>query len=353
MLSKIQMSFLLKCNIIRFLGLLLFVQVSAAESAGAQCNVLNLKAPYWKLVFADEFDKPTLNDSLWVTTPGGLAPNGGKYAGWGSEYYPQPGDADYDSRLLTITPADPDPSAVGVLHLTALPLHMTDSINTQTTYNKTKTPRYVKYKSAIIRSKTDASPYGAYIMRARLPVAIDYQAWPTFWLWSCTTEIDILDGVGVDAQGNAAYLANLIDNINLKTTAPDSSECLNNPFAYPALVNYTPGTLPNRPFNQPAKRMKQLPRKRSQLDTSFNTYAAVWTPEKVVFYFNEKAFLTVPRSIVRTMPKWHSIMASLQMFTKAQMEKPYTMDIDYIKVYQINTLAPDGKTPNFKAVPCN
>ncbi|PJJ48409.1 glycoside hydrolase family 16 protein [Hymenobacter chitinivorans] len=324
--------------------------------AAAQCKVLDLQAPHWQLLFGDEFKKPKLNDTLWSRSPGSLPAQGGRYAGWGSEYFPQPGDEDYDERLLTITPGadSADASAVGVLHLTALPLPVADSIETGANYkfDVVEMPRYVKYKSAIIRSTRDSPAYGAYIMRARLPLAIEYQAWATFWLWSCTTEIDILDGAAGNRPGKISYLANAIDNVTLTTTGPTEEGCLAGPFAYPELVDYTPGTRKNAAYHKRSRRQPGFARNQSQFDAGFNTYALVWTPQKVVFYFNEIAFLSVPRSKVRTMPKWNTLIASLQMMPRASMEKSFTMDIDYIRVYQTNILKPDGKTPNYEAIVC-
>lgn len=320
------------------------------RQALAQCQKLDLQAPHWQLVMAEEFDKPTLNEQLWFTTPGGLVKYAGRYPGWGSEYFPQPGHDDYDSRLLTITPDDPDSTVTGVLHLTAIPL--AKPVNTGVNYSDTEKPRLARYKSAIIRAKSDFPPYGAFVMRARLPRAIDYHAWPTFWLWSCTTEIDILDGVGIEKKKRASYLANVIDNINLSITGPTADECLATPFAHPSLVDYTPGAKASSEFNKQDERLRRRPRRKTQFDLGYNTYAMVWTPQKVVFYFNDEAFFTVPRSEVRTFPKWNALMVSLQMFPGATMKKTYTMDVDYIRIYQTNLLEADGKTPRYEAVTC-
>ncbi|WP_167856470.1 glycoside hydrolase family 16 protein [Hymenobacter metallicola] len=335
-------------------GLVVMVwSLGRCNEAQAQCATLNLQAPHWELVFADEFDKPTLNDTLWTTVPGGLVPYQGKYPGWGSEYFPQPGDSDYDSRLLTITPNDAsDPTVKGVLHLTALPLPVADSVRHSLNHKGADQPRSARYKSAMIRSRKDYPAYGAYIMRARLPRARDYQAWPTFWLWSCGTEIDILDGVGVDKQKRASYLVNVIDNIDVKTVVPEPNTCFAGPFAYPELVNGTPGTKQQSPYNQQDPKHRGLFRRKSSFDTDYNTYAMVWTPEKVVFYFNETAVFTVPRSDVRTLPKWHSILVTMQMFIKASKQKAYTMDVDYIRVYKTKMLKADGVTPNYEAIRC-
>ena len=350
-----------------FLSVVAFFGLAVGRQGTAQGIMLDLPTNGWQLVagVSDEFRAATLDASRWTRTPGATLPRYGsaspyepiEYAhrGWGSEYYPDSSDADYD-KLLTFRPTDAaDPTARGILRLTAKPLAQDEWYRTGQLYaDFSNMPRVVRYKSAIIRNKDGNAPqsYGAYLMRARLPVVVDYKAWATFWLWSCSAEMDILDGASMAPRGGlASYNAVAIDNIPLaQPTGPDDiggNDCLRMT-SYPvAPAGYAPGTDKSSGHSATGVVLPGKAPLRTQFDAFFNTYAMIWTPEEVTFFFNGRAFAAVPRSKVRTIPTWTAVMASLQMFPAANATAPtateYAMDIDYIRVYDRRN---SDNTPN-------
>ena len=341
--------------------------LALGQQAAAQGTMLDLPTNGWQLVagVSDEFTAATLDASRWTRTPGATLPRYGtasphespEYAhrGWGSEYYPDSSDADYD-KLLTFRPTDADdPTARGILRLTAKPLAQAEWYRTGQQYaDFSNVQRVVRYKSAIIRSKDGNAPqsYGAYLMRARLPLVVDYKAWATFWLWSCSAEMDVLDGAAMAPRGGlASYNAGAIDNIPpTQPIGPDDiggSDCLRIT-SYPVPPSaYAPGTDKSSGHTATGVVLPGAVPARTQFDVFFNTYAMIWTPEEVTFFFNGRAFATVPRSQVRTIPTWTAVMASLQMFPAANATAPtateYAMDIDYIRVYDRRN---SNNTPN-------
>jgi hypothetical protein len=322
-------------------GLLAAALSSGALVAQGQSKLVDFrKSPDWYLAFNDEFDgrgpgsfnSQGLNTTKWLTTPGNLGAGGGTpYVGWGSECYPQD-----DPTLLQVSfGADPaDATAVGVLHLTAKPLGGSFPGGVYSDGS----PRLVRYKSAAVRTADSYNlpSYGAYEMRARFPEAFAaYQAWPTFWLWSCPTEIDIVDGGDVRPDA-VSYLTNVVDNEHLAQPCLDKrGDQYMTP--YPTLRSDYQVAQPTYgvsscPFNVYIKKGAGAPG-RIFVD-QFNTYTMVWTPEKVAFFFNGRLVQTVFRAEVATQPHWPNLIASLQMYPGSSTTEPATLDIDYIRIYK-------------------
>jgi hypothetical protein len=341
------------------LGAILF-SLGRVGELWAQGELIDLrKSPDWYLAFSDEFDgtgsgsfnSQGLDTTKWLTTPGSLGRGlETAYVGWGSEYYPQ----DDPSLLKVSCETDPaDATAVGVLHLTARPL-----LPAGTSYpggiSSEQAPRTVRYKSALIRT-TDAynlPSYGAYEMRARFPAAFAaYQAWPTFWLWSCPTEIDIVDGGDVRADA-VGFLTNVVDNEHSPRPCVDKGKAGKHITPYSTLrsdygVSRPTYGLANCPFDVYIRNDSTRPG-RIFID-QYNTYTMVWTPQQVTFFFNGRLVQTVFQAEVTTQPHWPNLIASLQMYPGASTTEPATLDIDYIRIYKTTHVSTG--VPDYRATP--
>lgn len=255
----------------------------------------------YHIAFQDNFDTYTSvaevgNNWKFVEAPG-------SYDGWGNEYY--------DQNQVSLQPG-------GILRLTANrvpsfndPSGKIDLFNSQV--------RTLDYVSGKLESKVYLDPgtwagnpggftYGMFEIRCKLPTA-DNGTWPTFWLYSGPTEIDVIDNLRLNPARE--LYSNVIDwhGINLSKTNKDD-------------YKYACGIQANK-LNW------------DDLSTGFNTYTVVWTPSRVTFFFNGRESHTIDASQVKTHPHPATIIASLQMRRWSGVNQAQ-MDIDYIRVYKPN-----------------
>lgn len=186
------------------------------------------------------------------------------------------------------------------------------------------------YKSGKIESAVDIDgpdadwsdpgiAYGMFEIRCRLPVDSAGQplnaagVWPTFWLYSGPTEIDVID--------------------NLK---PRPARQLQS-----GVIDWRPAQqTPPKPKIECGKIITVG--RRQNLAASFNTYTMVWTPTEVAFFLNGKELYTVDSTCAQTSYWRAKMIVNLQMRKWAahttngtgQGVEQAHYDIDYIRVYK-------------------
>ncbi|RZL14930.1 MAG: glycosyl hydrolase family protein [Hymenobacter sp.] len=306
----------------KMLLLALLLRGAALPTAYAQCKLrLDFSNPGsgWTIVARDEFDDPTRtgrpNPSFWQVRPGG--PD--QYAGWGSEWYDTS-----DSSLVTVSG--------GAAHLRATRWRdaQGNPLSVQHGVYSDGSPRYVKYRSGMLRSTGpfNLPSFGAYEARLKLP-ANGEDAWPTFWLWANQgTEIDMLDGARVDNwpysyPSNPGLLTNVIDwhNPGRPQAAPNCGRL-------------------SRIWSSPWWSQATL------LSRQYNTYTMVWTPTKVTFFFNGREIHTVLHTSIKTVQQWSELFINLQTTSWTNSTADFQLDVDYVRLLRptcmVNgTCAPD------------
>lgn len=220
--------------------------------------------------------------------------------------------------------------------------------------------RTVKYVSGMLRSKMfpDAGcwaenqgfTYGIFEMRARLPMEGSesiYDVWPTFWLYTGPTEIDVMDDVNMDTDRR--WMSGLIDWGRFPNGNPTDWQFVGacNGCSYPEFnceSNYNANQYVKydgkiyRSINATKNiccNMGAYKKGLRGLSYDYNTYTVAWTPDKVTFFFNGREVYTVNPNVVQTYQCAADIRASLQMRETANMDNAY-MDIDYIRVWKPN-----------------
>lgn len=144
--------------------------------------------------------------------------------------------------------------------------------------------------------------YGMFEIRCKLPRA-QYGAWPTFWFLSSDTEIDVIDNL---KPNPAAVIQSGV--IDWTKRAPHDSSAQN-----------SKGGIIDKRYGAP-------------LSAGFNTYTAVWSPNRVSFFFNGRHLYDADEKEVATYACSGMLLATLQMKDIDHAMRRAHMDIDYIRV---------------------
>ncbi|UPL50126.1 family 16 glycosylhydrolase [Hymenobacter sublimis] len=158
--------------------------------------------------------------------------------------------------------------------------------------------------------------YGMFEIRCKLP-ANGKGVWPTFWLLSAGTEIDVIDNGNDEPRRQISSGVLDWDKRNQLCATSGSKGC---------------DTIPLGAWTCGGRSTKDG----RDLSQDFNTYTVVWTPTQVTFFLNDREQYTVTSSQVQTHAYTARILANLQM-TREAVAMGIThaeMDIDYITVYK-------------------
>jgi len=161
--------------------------------------------------------------------------------------------------------------------------------------------------------------YGYFEIRCRIPVPdtprTNTGIGPNFWLWdkdsSIMSEIDVFE---FDGRNN-----HLISAIHFENADGDTLHGLKN---HPDYIVVD--------------------------DSEFHTYAAHWTPRKITFYFDGKAFVKTRKFAdeMVSMPLIIDVNVPLhtmcQLIDTSHTQLPHHYEIDYVRVYQLKE---SEKTP--------
>lgn len=145
--------------------------------------------------------------------------------------------------------------------------------------------------------------YGLFEIRCKLPGSGRGIA-PAFWLNAPRTEIDILDNLN-DAPAREWQMGVL--DWSRRDSCATGVDC------------WTKGT--------------KMRKRGKDLAAEFNVYGAVWTPEAVTFYFNDRRILSVPRSEVATYKQTARLIVNVATQADASFASG-EMVIDYIRVWK-------------------
>lgn len=300
--------------------------------AHAQCKI---DYSQYHLILDEQFNG-TKDDlaTRWFFTDAGADPN----SGYGTEIY--------DPSQVSILPG-------GICRLTATKL-----TNPYQVPRGNGEMRNVKYVSGTLRSKLTPDngcwaenkgfTYGIFEMRAKLPAGTSgvSDVWPTFWLYSGPTEIDVMDDITDHTA--TEWRSGMIDwkkwpdqNTSDWTYISDCVACSDLDFScdksYVANQYVKYGGKRYR-SNRSTTRVccgMDAQKKNGDLSQAYNVYTVAWTPEKVTFFFNGREVYTISSSIIATYQCAADIRASLQMMEPGGLQEAY-MDIDYIRVWKPN-----------------
>ncbi|PJJ60854.1 T9SS type A sorting domain-containing protein [Hymenobacter chitinivorans] len=276
--------------------------------AEAQCR-LSFDNNVWKVVAEDQFNASTLNTAFWQTTN----TSGDMYDGWGSEWYDGT-----DPSLVTL-PGD------GVVHLKSKRWRYPDGSLRELQHGS----RLLRYRSGMLRSRhgqgglMQQDAYGAWEASIKLPTQ---NAWPTFWLNSCPTDILMLDGLNTDNAGpHPGMLCGVMDN---RVEHQDMGACNTDLTEYPGL----------RPHGGGRVKIWSPYQYSTLLSDGFHKYTVVWTPNEVTFFLDGREIRTVPKSVVTTVGHdktgnnfFNDIIIALQMWAWSG-EDDAEMQVDYVRV---------------------
>jgi beta-glucanase (GH16 family) len=295
----------------RYYLLGLFLMLASPLPLLAQSCPLQLDSARWEEVMRDDFSGPALDTTLWDRTP-----RKERLYGWGTEWY----DA-HDTSLVTVRN--------GIARLKATRWRYPDGRTRDSLSNEdpSRPNRLVQYRSGMLNLNGDRldEAYGVYEARLRLPANVG--AWPTFWLWSCSTEIDIMDGVDYSGP-NIGAASNVIDNRLKADGIPvDDYNCV------PLEASPAPSVKHSLEYHAVSVPVKanQKGESLSRLTTEFNTFSVVWTPDEVQFFINGWHTVTVPKSVVATVQDYVMLMINMQMAPWAQGEDVF-LDVDYVRI---------------------
>lgn len=272
----------------------------------AQCKLYYDLVGTWQVAFQDDFLGTQFDNTVWADTP----PYGIPVFGWGSEWYPS-GNASLPYRYVS----------GGQAHLRA-----TQWVNAQgqpqsltyqydpTDPSRTHTARYtsgmlVGRRGGILHTMQG---YGAW--EASIKISSSLDAWPTFWLWSGLTEIDIIDGVSFDKNASQGLLNNVIKN---ETTADPTRKACEQRFQQWSPASEAYATL---------------------LAQDYHVYSMVWTPEQVTFFLDGRELRTVPKSsVVADGNAEHDLFINLQVQPWTTGPLDITMDVDWVRILKPKT----------------
>ena len=260
--------------------------------------VFSLNAQNWQLVWEDDFNGSSLNQSKWVHDIG----TGSQYGmwGWGNgelQYY-QPQNTTLNNGIAKIEVKE-EPNGI-IDSWSATSYFSSSKITTKGLFN-------FRYGKVEARIKT-----------------IDGQGfWPAFWMlpsngsWPCDGEIDIMEQWGND------YLTNSTSGAAHLGTCPysQSTHFYETSSSYISSGSYA---------------------------DDFHTYSVIWKEDTITWYVDETELFSLNPSSYWSIPsqsawpfnanEWYLMinLAITQAGPNSNTVFPNQMEIDYVRVYQEN-----------------
>ncbi len=204
--------------------------------------------------------------------------------------------------------------------------------------------------------------YGMFEIRCKMPHSGNmngtsplWDAWPAFWTINIGAEIDIIDNITNDHRDY--WQSGMIDWRG-QPWFPGNTDWVQVPYnpadqVYDISNSYNNGdrVQPNDPADPNGWKVSFRAQNNTagntcgmfsyshfrNLANEFHTYTAVWTPEKVTFFFDGREIYTVPAATVSLPDCPANIIADLQIFPSANTLSEgavISWEIDYIKVYK-------------------
>jgi beta-glucanase (GH16 family) len=261
-------------------------------------SINSLSAQNWQLVWEDDFNGSSLDQSKWTHDIG----TGSQYGMWGwgngeKQYY-QSQNTTVDSGIATITVKE-EPNGI-IDSWSATSYFSSSKITTKGLFN-------FRYGKVEARIKT-----------------IDGQAfWPAFWMlpsngsWPCDGEIDIMEQWGND------YLTNNTSGAAHIGTCPysQSTHFYETSSSYISSGSYA---------------------------DDFHTYSVIWKEDTITWYVDETELFSLNPSSYWSIPsqsawpfnsnEWYLMinLAITQAGPNSNTAFPNQMEIDYVRVYQEN-----------------
>ena len=260
--------------------------------------VFSLNAQNWQLVWEDDFNGSSLDQSKWVHDIG----TGSQYGmwGWGNgelQYY-QPQNTTLNNGIAKIEVKE-EPNGI-IDSWSAISYFSSSKITTKGLFN-------FRYGKVEARIKT-----------------IDGQGfWPAFWMlpsngsWPCDGEIDIMEQWGND------YLTNSTSGAAHLGTCPYSSST----HFYETSSSYISS---------------------GSYADDFHTYSVIWKEDTITWYVDEIELFSLNPSSYWSIPsqsawpfnanEWYIMinLAITQAGPNSNTVFPNQMEIDYVRVYQEN-----------------
>jgi beta-glucanase (GH16 family) len=260
--------------------------------------VFSLNAQNWQLVWEDDFNGSSLDQSKWVHDIG----TGSQYGmwGWGNgelQYY-QPQNTTLNNGIAKIEVKE-EPNGI-IDSWSAISYFSSSKITTKGLFN-------FRYGKVEARIKT-----------------IDGQGfWPAFWMlpsngsWPCDGEIDIMEQWGND------YLTNSTSGAAHLGTCPYSSST----HFYETSSSYISS---------------------GSYGDDFHTYSVIWKEDTITWYVDEIELFSLNPSSYWSIPsqstwpfnanEWYIMinLAITQAGPNSNTVFPNQMEIDYVRVYQEN-----------------
>ena len=261
-------------------------------------TINSLSAQNWQLVWEDDFNGSSLDQSKWTHDIG----TGSQYGMWGwgngeKQYY-QSQNTTVDSGIATITVKE-EPNGI-IDSWSATSYFSSSKITTKGLFN-------FRYGKVEARIKT-----------------IDGQGfWPAFWMlpsngsWPCDGEIDIMEQWGND------YLTNSTSGAAHLGTCPYSSST----HFYETSSSYISS---------------------GSYADDFHTYSVIWKEDTITWYVDEIELFSLNPSSYWSIPsqsawpfnanEWYIMinLAITQAGPNSNTVFPNQMEIDYVRVYQEN-----------------
>ena len=261
-------------------------------------SINSLSAQNWQLVWEDDFNGSSLDQSKWIHDIG----TGSQYGMWGwgngeKQYY-QSQNTTVDSGIATITVKE-EPNGI-IDSWSATSYFSSSKITTKGLFN-------FRYGKVEARIKT-----------------IDGQGfWPAFWMlpsngsWPCDGEIDIMEQWGND------YLTNSTSGAAHLGTCPYSSST----HFYETSSSYISS---------------------GSYADDFHTYSVIWKEDTITWYVDEIELFSLNPSSYWSIPsqsawpfnanEWYIMinLAITQAGPNSNTVFPNQMEIDYVRVYQEN-----------------
>ena len=261
-------------------------------------SIFSLNAQNWQLVWEDDFNGSSLNQSKWVHDIG----TGSQYGmwGWGNgelQYY-QPQNTTLNNGIAKIEVKE-EPNGI-IDSWSATSYFSSSKITTKGLFN-------FRYGKVEARIKT-----------------IDGQGfWPAFWMlpsngsWPCDGEIDIMEQWGND------YLTNSTSGAAHLGTCP-----------------YSPSTH----FYETSSSYISS----GSYADDFHTYSVIWKEDTITWYVDEIELFSLNPSSYWSIPsqsawpfnanEWYIMinLAITQAGPNSNTVFPNQMEIDYVRVYQEN-----------------
>jgi beta-glucanase (GH16 family) len=261
-------------------------------------TINSLSAQNWQLVWEDDFNGSSLDQSKWTHDIG----TGSQYGMWGwgngeKQYY-QSQNTTVDSGIATITVKE-EPNGI-IDSWSAASYFSSSKITTKGLFN-------FRYGKVEARIKT-----------------IDGQGfWPAFWMlpsngsWPCDGEIDIMEQWGND------YLTNSTSGAAHLGTCPYSSST----HFYETSSSYISS---------------------GSYADDFHTYSVIWKEDTITWYVDEIELFSLNPSSYWSIPsqsawpfnanEWYLMinLAITQAGPNSNTVFPNQMEIDYVRVYQEN-----------------